>query len=39
LRTWQRRVLAALAKTSLAKDAVFGGATALSVLYLHHRVR
>jgi hypothetical protein len=29
--------LAALAKTSLAKDAVFGGATALSVLYLHHR--
>jgi hypothetical protein len=29
--------LAALAKTSLAKDPVFGGATALSVLYLHHR--
>ena len=37
LHPWQRRVLAALAKTSLAKDAVFGGATALSVLYLHHR--
>jgi len=37
LRAWQLRVLIALGKTSLAKDAVFGGATALSLFYLHHR--
>ncbi len=37
LRPWQNQVLDALASTALASQATFGGATALAVVYLHHR--
>lgn len=37
LRSWQSRVLAAVAAMPLAREATFGGRAALSVAYLHHR--
>jgi predicted nucleotidyltransferase component of viral defense system len=37
LTSWQLRVLDAVARSSLANDATFGGATALAAVYLHHR--
>ena len=37
LTSWQVRVLDAVARSPLANDATFGGATALAAVYLHHR--
>jgi predicted nucleotidyltransferase component of viral defense system len=38
LRPWQVELLDAVAGSPLAAEITFGGATALSVIYLHHRV-
>lgn len=35
---WQAKVLALVAGSPLSREASFGGATALSVLHLHHRL-
>jgi hypothetical protein len=37
LSDWQAGLRDSLARSALAREAVFGGATALSAVYLHHR--